>query len=57
MSCHKEEVGEGVCVGTGHRSCLRRTWWASLCVQRTDMHNDSVFCPHVPSFPLAVLAD
>lgn len=28
-----------------------------LCVQRIDMHNDSVFCPHIPSFLLAVLAD
>lgn len=28
-----------------------------LCVQRTDMRNDSVFCPHIPSFLLAVLAD
>lgn len=53
----KEEVGEDVCVGTGHRSCPGCTWWAFFCVQRTAMQVTHLFCPHIPSFLLAVLAD
>lgn len=53
----KEEVGEDVCVGTGHRNCPGCTWWAFLCVQRTAMQVTHLFCPHIPSFLLAVLAD
>lgn len=46
----KEEVGEVVYVGTGHRSWPGLTWWAFLCVQRTDMHNDSCFAHTSPLF-------
>lgn len=52
----EEEVGEDVCVGTGHRSCPGCAWWAFLSVQRTAMHSDSCVLPTHSLFSLGCLS-
>ena len=50
----KEEAAGGCLSGNLAQNDSGCTEWAFLCLQRADIWSDSMSCPHIPSFLLAV---